>query len=521
MPRTFIRQDSQVRRSDVYDDTVVLNETNFETNPVSIEDDLNALRSKVSYLQDVQAGDWHAAQTAPAALEAGSLRGIDNLNDALHAIEKKRVLREVHSLTDVTVGSGVNFVVLGTGELPAKLTAALGAVTSLGTVVAAHSGAFGSTHSLVEVGGTNAINPGNLMVIVDGASRDPILSDGRTVYGLLHAESGISDGTTITDTTTTRVQISFVRINAAGNDLEAVPFADIEDEVINYCTRERVRLEDLNEGDFLGGAIVDVPAGVIVDRQSSYTGQGATIVTTAAAATLDLGSGLTWEIGDLASAMMLQLIEGSAGGTSQFNIGAAVDELDIDAILVNLASGATVNSGGTRPITLGVTDGYIASTAGNLGLRAAAELLLDDSNQTGSTWAQVAGIKLSENTAEWDAVDAEFGEVSILNMLVQAANSGIRARIQAVITADINADINASGPANDNNLDVNLGDLSGGDFITDYDFYINGSLLRNGANAAANEDVYPGTSLANGQVKFEFKLKSSGPDVLTLVKWVA
>ena len=40
-------------------------------------------------------------------------------------------------------------------------------------------------------------------------------------------------------------------------------------------------------------------------------------------------------------------------------------------------------------------------------------------------------------------------------------------------------------------------------------------LLRSGANAAANNDVYPGTSLANGQLKFEFALTTN--DVLTVM----
>jgi hypothetical protein len=42
--------------------------------------------------------------------------------------------------------------------------------------------------------------------------------------------------------------------------------------------------------------------------------------------------------------------------------------------------------------------------------------------------------------------------------------------------------------------------------------------MRNGANSAANHDVYPGTSPANGDLKFEFALKGTGshPDVITM-----
>jgi hypothetical protein len=56
-------------------------------------------------------------------------------------------------------------------------------------------------------------------------------------------------------------------------------------------------------------------------------------------------------------------------------------------------------------------------------------------------------------------------------------------------------------------------------FVTDVDVFVNGVLLRNGANAAANEDVYPGTDPSTGDLRFEFTLKGTGskPDVVTVV----
>ena len=150
MTRTFIRQDTQIYSSDVYDDTVAPSLANFETNPLEIETDLNNIRSYLSLLLDGQAGNWYDALVVPSALEAGASRGVNDLNTALHAVEKTRVLRDGHSVVDVTVGAGNNFVILGTGELPSQTLAAVGAVTSLGTVVAPHGGVFG-THALDEV----------------------------------------------------------------------------------------------------------------------------------------------------------------------------------------------------------------------------------------------------------------------------------------------------------------------------------------------------------------------------------
>lgn len=90
-------------------------------------------------------------------------------------------------------------------------------------------------------------------------------------------------------------------------------------------------------------------------------------------------------------------------------------------------------------------------------------------------------------------------------------------RTYAVLTANVNEDVDVGGVGGGANLNAQLPDLSGGAFTTDYDVYLNGKLLRPGANASANFDFYPGTSLANGQLKFEGKLKIG--DVLCVVRW--
>jgi len=519
MARTFIRQDTQIQSSDVFDDTVAPSEANFETNPANVEEDLNNLRSMVSHLLDVQVGNWYDVITTPSTLESGSQRGVSDLNDALHLVEKKRILRCVYNLTDVTVGAGENFVILGTGELPSNTTAAVGAVTTLGTVVAAHGGTFG-THALDEVAGSSAIKPKNLMVIVDGATRDPILSSGRQIYGLLQGESGVTDGATITDTTTTRVQISFVRVNATGDDLEACPVSDIENAVINYCSNERVRYEDLSEDDFLNGAVVDVPAGSTVTRQVAYDNQGTTPVDLTTNATLDLeGPGLIWSIRDDLEADLLRIIEGSSGGTSEIEFGTDVDLFDNNAAVNDFANGASLDTGGTQ-VDIGVNAGVVETTgADDLRILGAGELLLDDGNQAGSTWAQTTGIKLSETTQEWDDFETEFGEVSLLNAIYQAARAEARNKVQAVVTSTTTADNDVNGPSGANNLDTDLPAYDQVTFVEDVDVFYNGALLRNGANAAANEDVYPGTSPASGDLRFEFTIKASpgNPDVVTVI----
>lgn len=522
MGRTFIRQDTQIRKSDVYDDSIAPSLANYETNPVNIEDDLNRMRSALQNFLNrngasFPVGNWYDDITAPVTFENGSARGIKEVNQQLHDLERKRVLVHSINLTDVVVSAAQNWEILLIGELPSNTTAAIGSVTTLGTVAAAHGGTFG-THSLAEVAGSTAISPKNLCQVVDGATRDPILSGGRTVYALFQTESS-TDGSTMTGTTPNRAQLSFVRINAAGDDLEAVPVADIEGKTINYTSATRKALEDLTEQDFLRGAEVDVPASATVTRQVAYDNQGTTPVELTTNATLDLNSaGITWAVRDLLNANLFRIVEGSGGGTSLVAIDQDVDTFDVNAQVNDFNSGIRVATGTTR-INVGETAGTIETTAAaDLRILGAGELYLDDGNQVGSTWAQTNGIKLSDSTAEWDAFEAKFGEVSLLYAI---ANSKERkAKVYAVVTSNTAADTDVGGVGGGANLDAQLPDMSLGTFLTDYDVFLNGNLLRPGANAGANNDYYPGTSLANGQLKFEFPVKGGGdPDVICVVPY--
>jgi hypothetical protein len=444
-------------------------------------------------------------------------------------VEKKRVLRDVYDPgNDVTVGGTDDYVILALGELPSQTVAAIGSVTTLGTVAAYDSVFTGNT--LDEVSGTNALNPKNLCIVTDASTGDPILSSGRQIYALFQTESS-TNGSTMTGTTPNRAKLSFVRPNATFDDLEACPAADIQGKTINYATRERVRLEDLTEQDFLKGAVVDVPAGSTPTRQTIYDNQGVTPVDLTTNAILDLeGAGLEWQIRDDLEAILFRIIEGSAGSASKVAVEDDVDEFDVDAVISDFLNGIQVDTGaaGTQ-INIGTTANQIDSGgalkvasggSGDLEMEAAGEVLFDDTNRGGSTWTATA-VKLSETTQEWDDYETEFGEVSIFNALVQASQKAARVKGQAILQNDVAADTDVDATTS-GNLDVDLPDYSGvGTFVDDCDVYLNGELLRNGANAAANEDVYPGTTPAQGMLKFEFALKGTGvkPDQLTMIVW--
>jgi hypothetical protein len=530
---SLLDQETQIRRSypvSLYGDAVAPSEANFETNPTSLLDDLNNIRSQLHNLLKNQAGNWWDDLNVPSALDTGAQRGVNDLNTDLHALERKRVLVKAISLADVTVTASQNWEVLAAGELPPNTTAAVGAVTTAGTVVVTHGGTF-DTHSLDEIAGATAISPKNLVEVVDGSTRDPILdSSGRRIWGLIQGESGLIDGDTITDTTDNRVQVSFVVVTSTGDDLEACAVGDIQGKTVNLAFTERKALEDLNEVDFLRGAILDVPSGTTVTRQVGYDNQGTTPVDLTTNATLDLeGAGLVWSIRDDLEATLFSITEGSAGGTSEIAFGADVDTFNNDAAVNDFLNGASFDTGAAgTTINVGVTANQIdsggtlkiASGGGaDLNLVAALELNLTDSYRAGSTWSLTDGIALANSSQEWSDFETAFGEVSLLDAIVQAKNTTGRRKVYSVATSDVAADTDVSGPSNDNNLDTDLGDLSAGTFTTDYDIYLNGAHQVNGADAAANKDVYPGTALANGQLKFEKKIKTG--DVIILVDWVA
>jgi len=643
MSRTFIRQDTQIGKSDLFTDNILPGQTTLETNSTNIEDDLNSLRSRVHDLLNVQTSNWYATLNTPGSFEFGAKRGVNDLNTNLHDLERKRVL--VANFTDITVtvpasvqatatfsssgvfsnnetvnigghvytfkspfvnaannidasgttaqthenlrrainGDGIAGTNYGTGTptntqvtatdtatsnvltaiaggtvgnlillsetcanatIPANLSggagdvsiltlgqvpaspgniAAIGSVTTLGSV-AAYNASFGN-HSLALVTGGAPISPKNLCDVYDATTGQVILSGTRQVYALFQTESS-TDGSTMTGTTPNRAQLSYVRINNADTALEPVPAADVAGKSIDYTSVLRKGLNDLTEQDFLRGTTAQVPTGTSVTRQIAYDQQGTLPVELTTNATLDIAGGLAWKIRDLLNTDLLSILEGSGGGTSTVQLGTDVDTFDVNAIVNDFNSGVAVATGGAR-INVGTT--VIANTATvesvgattDLRLLAARDLYLDDSWQAGSTWAQTNGIKLAAATAEWNLFETNYGEVSLLNALNQAKNASSRyAKVYSNVTVTTLANLDVS--LADGNLDTALPRMDLGNFLTDYDVFLNGTLLRPGANSGANHDYYPGAALGPtaAQLRFEFKVKSTGvADVICVIPY--
>jgi hypothetical protein len=429
--------------------------------------------------------------------------------------------------TGMSGGTGdIKVLSSASSETPTE-AAAVNASTAVGVVVATLTADVGQ-HSLVEVSGPNAISAKNLVIIRDAVTGQPLQNgNNKDIFGLLQTETGVVDGDTFNDTNH-QVQISFVAENSAGNDLEHVDATYTGGKVINYAYVRRIDLDSIPETAFLSGVFIDQSAAA-----SDVTLNNAIDNQVGPATQTDRN--IRWQITDTFSLDF----EDSTGVRDLVKIAPNVagDAVTVDADTITFTNpsnnttftnGASFDTSGTQ-LNVGVTAGQVDSAgaltllsggSADLTVRAAGEMYLDDSNQTGSAWTQTAGIKLSDTTAEWNNFRTQFGEVSLLNAIYQA-RKGDRTKGVAVATANISADTNVTGAGGSPNIDAQLPAYNGADFVANVDVYLNGILLRNGANSGSNHDVYPGTTPANGDLKFEFNLKGGGAknDVITMVVW--
>lgn len=509
MGRTFARQDINIRESVSYDDARTVGAT-MESGSAHLEDDLNNLRTlrKLDLWADA-AGNWHDdIQTYNS-----KKRGIAKLNEDLDELEEQAFLFRSQVSADVVVTAAQNWemLVVASSEAPSE-TAAVGVVDTEGAVVAAHGGTF-NTHALSEVAGQGPLRPSNLCLVTDSVTGQPIQSDGRDVFALLQSEIA-TDGHTFNDVDQ-RAQLSFVRPNAARDDLEACPVADIAGKTINYSYVRQMHLDNIPKWAWLSGAFLDDAALADVTLDRAIDNQSGVATQT---------QNVDWDISDdnelaftsdSGGTDMLKLSPKAAGDEGQVNL----KSLDINTVdPVDFDEGLKVDTYGEE-LNIGVSAGTIESTGANdLHLKGANELFLNDGNKPAG-WSIASGIKLSEDAQEWTDFEAAFTEVSLLKAIIQAKTSASRTKGSAAVTSNVTANTNVTGAGGTPNVDTQLPNYNGLTFITDVDVFVNGELMRNGADASANHDVYPGDSPTNGDLKFEFALLGTGskPDQITVL----
>ena len=500
----------QVRKTETanYGDAVTPSLANYETNTVDLEDDLNNLRSvAANYLSHSGAtftGNWYDDLVVPSVFSSDSsnattIRGINPLNNDLYGIQRQRILKRASVITaDFSgVGAATFFILTGATGVIGTL-AAVGAVTTTGTVVAT-AGTFAQWDSAV-VTGANALQPKNLCVLIDDATGEPVIGgvSGKQVYALLQGEATLTDGDTITASGGAGdVQFSFVVHNGTNDGLIEATASDLSGITFNYAYVRRDAFEDCPEEAWLGEGFVD--SGVAnATRQAVY--DNAPNVLTVASATLDIGSGFLWEIGDSASAPLMTFTESGASSTlalgsnlttytnnavtNLFTNGIQVDTSDpihignatsgADTILF---SGNALINGGTSTLSLQTTSNSIditTNTGGAIDIQAVGAVTIDSSggalgfgtdddsgavNIATNTTARAISIGTGAATAHTLALgNTGAGAVSIDSdtSITLTATTGT---IQLISTTSGEIDISASGLLDINasaNMDVDV-----------------------------------------------------------------
>lgn len=513
MPRSFLRQETQIYKSDTYDDSLAAGST-LESGSASLESDLNALRSQLARILKADGTpNWY--DDVPTV--NGKKRSIQDLNTDLDDIEEQKTLRRVTKVTDVAVPGGQAYVILSvaSSETPTEVAAVAAGVDGAVVAQSALSGGAFAANELTEISSGSPIGPKNLVIIRSATTAEAIESSGREVYGLLQYESTGGDGLAFNDTSAgRRAKISFVRQNSTFDDLEPCPSADIGGQTINYAYVARVKFDNLPEEAWLNASgFVDYAKSVSVSLDAAVDNQSGNVTQQAKNINWLIDDTYKLAFRDSGDAVDIFAIKPAAGG----------DEIEFNGAFVDINNSSPVDISGTLKVVTGGTEIDIGVTAGTIETISSAdlrvfgsgELYLDDGNQAGGGWAQSSGIKLSDTAQEWADYETAFGEVSLLKGIAQAKR---RTKTIALVGTTTAANVDVGGASGGTNLDQQLPDMSIGNFLTDYDVYLNGKLLRPGANAAANHDYYPGTSLANGQLKFEFAVKAG--DQITVIPYV-
>jgi len=495
----------QIHKPDTWDDTLnAAAVAGVEGSAVDFADAANGMLSQLKrIIYGSSAGNWYDDVES-----AG-----DSLNDlaARATLEGKLILLWKLNLTDVTVGGSDNWVTLDAAGEPPSENIAIN-VTTKGAVAAQLSGAVGS-NDLTEIAGTNALKPKNLCAVFDGATGDALLSGGRRIWALLQVGSVATDGNAFATSGNDLGQLSFVRPNATFDDLEACPAADIQGKTIIYAYAQRNDLNSFAEDAFRGDlGEADPSVGVTVSLDSAYDG-GNSMEVDANDVDIRLADTKSWIFRKGAAGVILWQLTRNDGGTDTLTFGSDLDLFDNNAADNDFAQGMAVDSA-DQAINIGKTavgkidsasltltantgDNSVESTAGDVKFKTVREttaLPLDDatagkiSTLFGQSFASIsAAIKYA---GEQGGVDLAFKTFTAGSNYAQGVN------IPAA-TLDLTAySLDANTPAN-----VNL-------FV-----FLNGRLLH-GGNGTTKNDVYAGTTPANGDLMVDFPKGIKTGDVI-------
>jgi len=429
-------------------------------------------------------------------------------------LEGKNILKRAQKIQDITVTAAQNWEALVASEYPSENIAIVG--TTKGAVTAQLAGAIGS-FDLAEITGSNALNPKNLLAVIDATTGDPILSSGRRVWGLLQVGSTATDGNPFAATGADQAQISFVRPNATYDDLEACPVGDIAGATINYAYPFRDDLNSMSEQSFLPDTLfADPGAAATVTMDEAYNG-GSVISVDDTNVDWRLTDTKEFIVSDATGAVKILTVKALSGG----DVVQIVGTLDMDGDIDGGANKATFNG-----VEVGGAAGQIARTGGDLTLKTitSGNVHLDSVAEVQFTTSRETALELDDATtgsisALKTVLTGSGAFVSIADAIKYAAQNGGADLTVGVTVLGSNYGQDVNVPAGAGALDISsphsidMNTPSGVDTF----IFLNGRLLY-GGNGSTNNDVYAGTTPASGDIKFDFPGGVKNGDVIIAVQ---
>ena len=396
------------------DDT--LDPLNHDANAINLADTIDYLASQLIHITGETAWEDRPDKTI------SELAAQQTFEDTLAIIHEALIV-------DIVVPGSQNYKILSvTTELPSAKVKSINTDT-IGLVTAEHTGTFG-THALDLRAGDNALNPLNLVKVIDGSTGDPILSGAQVVFALLQHENGATDNTDFSDTTPERAQISFVRSNSTYSGFEACPVSDIEGKTVNLAFPRQKKLSSFTKQDWDPNSVfADFPdsATVGVNLNNAIDNQGVTPATQT--------TNVFWRLNDDTSLAFQE----STGGRDLIKIGAAAagDSIDInvDSFDVNVGSSGNIDfdngikvDSGDQLINVGITAGQIDSatvkvlaTSGDLELEAHnGNMILDNASHI----LQVDAKNLDADFTDTSHLIQSTIDASDTTLLLASRNSG-------------------------------------------------------------------------------------------------
>lgn len=506
----LLRQNTQIYNSNTYDDQTTIPSSgagsSFELaiSSSNLQLDLNNIRTVISHVVSGSNGNFG---TEPW-YQGLSGRGVNTIDTELADLEARPVACNASVLTDITVPAAQNWIILSVAgnEAPTPV-GSLNAATE-GVIVAqsALSGAGFDVFELTERANSNdggAIAPLNLVVVRDAATGQPIQSGGRDVQALIQVESTFVNGSNFNDTSAgNRVKLSFVRVNSAGDDLEAVPVADIENQTFEYNYLFNMFLENLDLQCFVGSrGFVDQAAAVDVTLSNAYANQmGNAALTQNIVSQVD-AINRSWSVVDASGNNIASFGVGAAATDVELLLGVptssgqaavtTIDGLDLD---INVDNAVTVENGA---VFEGATANISVNTAGGGVISSDASLFLTGNTNasltatTGDVFvtSTAGSMTLSSETGTDVTSDGNIGisanEASSVSVSTQQDPAGVSGDI-SLITGDGN--IGATQTSGD--IILTTGDTGIGD--------VGSIILTGGTSASASTALTGGIFLNPG-----------------------